>query len=404
MVAFHYPPAVGSSGVQRTLKFSNYLVDHGWHPAVLTVRPFAYRKTRPDQIAEISDKVSVIRTLALDASRHLAINGSYPSFLGRPDPWINWVLSALPAGLRYIRKTRPQAIWSTYPFASAHVIASLLHRLTGVPWIGDFRDLMVEDDYPENARMRQRYRRIEADVVRRAAKVVVTTPASLDILKQRYAQIAGDKWHCIRNGYDEESFAGAVAESRDPGSGRVNLVHSGILYPSERDPSHFFAALAELKGTGAIGAESLQVTLRSTGHDDFHARLLADYDVADIVKLAPGVAYRDAIAEMVGADGLLLFQASNCNHQIPAKLYEYFRAGKPILALTDPEGDTARTMQIVGAGTVVRLDDKDEIVRGLNAFIRGIEARNLAVAEPQAISRYSRRNQAAELAALLDGL
>ena len=52
-----------------------------------------------------------------------------------------------------------------------------------------------------------------------------------------------------------------------------------------------------------------------------------------------------ALAEQLAADGLLLFQAANCNHQIPAKLYEYLRAGRPILALTDAAGNTAATLR-----------------------------------------------------------
>jgi len=44
-----------------------------------------------------------------------------------------------------------------------------------------------------------------------------------------------------------------------------------------------------------------------------------------------------ATAVRMAADALLVMQASNCNAQIPAKIYEYLRAGKPILALTDPE-------------------------------------------------------------------
>ena len=34
MIAFHYPPASVSSGIQRTLKFSAYLPELGWEPSV----------------------------------------------------------------------------------------------------------------------------------------------------------------------------------------------------------------------------------------------------------------------------------------------------------------------------------------------------------------------------------
>ena len=47
----------------------------------------------------------------------------------------------------------------------------------------------------------------------------------------------------------------------------------------------------------------------------------------------PGGARRDGRR----ADALLVLQASNCNEQIPAKLYEYLRTGRPILC-TDRSG------------------------------------------------------------------
>ena len=64
--------------------------------------------------------------------------------------------------------------------------------------------------------------------------------------------------------------------------------------------------------------------------------------------MEPGVSFRNAVAEMLSADGLLIFQASNCNHQIPAKVYEYFRAKRPIFAMTDPKGDTASLLKSMG--------------------------------------------------------
>src|SRR5699024_9966127 len=65
------------------------------------------------------------------------------------------------------------------------------------------------------------------------------------------------------------------------------------------------------------------------------------YGLQDLVEVAPPISYRDAIAEMMGADVLLVFQGSNFNAQIPAKIYEYIRAQRPVLALLDPVGDTA---------------------------------------------------------------
>jgi hypothetical protein len=105
---------------------------------------------------------------------------------------------------------------------------------------------------------------------------------------------------------------------------------------------------------------------------------------------------------MMAADGLLIFQAASCNHQIPAKLYEYLRSGRPILALTDPAGDTAATMRECGANTIARLDDAGDIENRLQEFIGMLRARTASGVAPDVASRYPRRAQTANLAALFD--
>jgi hypothetical protein len=45
MLAFHYPPYFGSSGILRTLKFSKFLPENGWQCTVLTASPRAYPPT-----------------------------------------------------------------------------------------------------------------------------------------------------------------------------------------------------------------------------------------------------------------------------------------------------------------------------------------------------------------------
>ena len=74
-------------------------------------------------------------------------------------------------------------------------------------------------------------------------------------------------------------------------------------------------------------------------------------------------------AVVLEVDGLLILQASNCNQQIPAKLYEYVRARRPVLALTDPVGDTAATLRGAGLTSIARLDDAVSIAAAIPAFI-----------------------------------
>lgn len=406
LIAFHYPPLRGSSGIQRTLAFSRYLREYGWQPIVLTAHPRAYPNTGQDQLGDVPNDVPVYRPFALDASRHLAIRGAYPKLVALPDRWSSWCLGAIPSGLAILRRHRPDLLWSTYPIATAHLIGLCLHSLSGIPWVADFRDSMTESHYPPDATVRHVYRCIERSVVSHASRAVFTTPGALRMYAERYPQIPSTRWAVIANGYDEASFLEAEREPSAVPAGRspMVLVHSGILYPSERDPRAFFGAIAALRRDGRVSASTLQVILRATGFDDEYRPMLREARIDDIVRLEPSVGYRAALAEMLAADGLLLFQASNSNHQIPAKVYEYLRARRPIFAMVAPGGDTARVLAIAGIDTVVPLDSEPRIAEGLTRFIDAIPRDAAPLPSPDEILRHSRRSRSGELAALFETL
>src|SRR6185295_18814484 len=129
MVAFHYPPFSGGSGIHRTLKFTQYLPEFGWQPVVLTASRQAYRSQNGQRA--IPQGIEIARAFALDTKRHLSFRGKYLQSLALPDQWVSWWPAAVARGLSLIRRHRPKVIWSTYPIATAHLIGLTLHRLTG---------------------------------------------------------------------------------------------------------------------------------------------------------------------------------------------------------------------------------------------------------------------------------
>ncbi len=403
MIAFHYPPLRGSSGIQRTLKFSKYIPEFGWEPIVLTAHPWAYSSLGNDQVGEISNQVTY-RSFALDTSRHLSIMGRYPRFLSLPDRWVSWWLGAVPLGLYLIKKYRPDIIWSTYPIATAHLIGLSLCRLTGVPWVADLRDLMIDEGYPHDPLTRRIQQWIEKKTIVHCARAVLTTPGAIKDYEARFPQIPASRFCLIENGYDEESFvtAEATIAGGEGTNKQIVLVHSGVIYPSERDPIPFFEALAALYQQGLVSPTSLKVILRATGHDSYLLQLIDQYGIGGIVLLAPPISYQDALSEMLMADGLLVLQASNCNNQIPAKLYEYLRARRPILALTDPVGDTAVALTNMGINTIAPLDSKDGIMHELLHFLALIKENNAPIASMEKVLKNSRRSKSKELANLFD--
>lgn len=401
LVAFHFPPVRGSSGLQRTLKFARYLPEFGWQPQILSITPNAYEWRGDDQLKDIPDGVVVERAFGLDAARHLAIAGRYPGFLARPDRWASWQYDGVRRGLRMIRRYRPDVIWSTFPIPTAHKIGLELSKRSGLPWVADFRDSMTEENHPPDPEVRARLRRLESEVVHQCSRAVFTTPGTVQMYTERYPDIDASRWTLIPNGYDEENFTQAetaIGAGKGSSTDRKVLVHSGILYPSERDPRDFFSALRLLKSEGVVGATNLRIVLRATAHDDLYRPMLSDYDIDDIVELAPSIPYREALAEMLVSDGLLLFQATNSNHQVPAKLYEYFRAGRPILGLTDPVGDTAKTLRGAGVDTIAPLDDVQSIAALLRRFVEG---ERFPVVDRSAAEAHSRRGRTETLSKLL---
>jgi len=403
MIAFHYPPLRGSSGIQRTLKFSKYIPEFGWEPIVLTAHQRVYSSLGNDQVGEISNQVTY-RSFALDTSRHLSIMGRYPRFLSLPDRWASWWLGAVPLGLYLIKKYRPDIIWSTYPIATAHLIGLSLCRLTRIPWVADLRDPMTEEDYPRDPLTRRIQQWIEKKTIVHCARAVLTTPGAIKHYEARFPQIPASRFCLIENGYDEESFvtAEATIAGGEGTNKQIVLVHSGIIYPFERDPIPFFEALAALYQQGLVSPTSLKVILRATGNDSYLLQLIDQYGIGGIVLLAPLISYQDALSEMLMADGLLIFQASTCNNQIPAKLYEYLRARRPILALTDPVGDTAAALTSMGIDTIAPLDSKDGIMHKLLHFLALVKENNAPVASMEKVLKNSRRSKSKELANLFD--
>jgi len=395
-----------SSGIQRTLRFAQYLPEFNWEPVVLSAHPRVYPGVSPASLAEVPPHLQVRRAFALDTARHLSLRGAYPQWLALPDRWWSWWLGAVPAGLSLIRKVKPDVLWSTYPIATAHLIAYTLHRLTGIRWVADFRDPMVEPDYPSNRLERRAFEWIDCRTLKHCERAVFTAPGALRLYAERYPDILQSRLTIIENGYDESSFVGAEqsADAGRSGRGPLVLVHSGTVYPSERDPRPFFAALSELCGNGGIKRGELRVVLRATGSDDYLRGLIARYGIEGIVTLEPALPYRTALAEIIAADGLLVLQAANCNNQVPAKLYEYLRARRPILALTDPAGDTAAVLRNAGIDTIARLDSQEEISRLLVHFLELLRQQRAPVAGETTVVAASRRARTIELARVLDAV
>ena len=92
------------------------------------------------------------------------------------------------------------------------------------------------------------------------------------------------------------------------------------------------------------------------------------------------------------------------NGERPPKLYEYFRAGRPLFTVADPVGNTAEAAQAAGADAIADIRDAADIARRLESFLEGLRLGVVRGVAPEMAARNSRKARTAELAALLNSV
>jgi peptidoglycan/xylan/chitin deacetylase (PgdA/CDA1 family) len=405
IIPFHFPPQSASSGIQRSLSFAKNLPEYGWKPLILSAGSMAYEQKNTSQLNQLPEDTIIKRAYALDSKRHLGIAGRYPEIIALPDRWISWLFTAVPLGWYLIRRHKPEVLWSTFPISTAHLIGLSLHRLTGLPWVADFRDPMMQVDYPKSKRQRKMYQWIEAQTIRHCSKAVFTTHSALNAYQERFPHIALNKFLVIENGYDEDGFTQAELIQRpltDTSTHKIRLLHSGVLYTAGRDPSAFFEAIAALKSEKYLDSNNFEVILRAPGEEAHFMASINTFGLQDIIKIMPPIPYRDALAEMLAVEGLLLFQGTPFNRQIPAKIYEYFRARKPIFGLLDLTGDTAVVLNTAGFHDMATMNSTETITLALHSFIQKIRNGETHVAGDDIVAASSRKHRAYQLAEIFN--
>ena len=408
MVAFHYPPDLSSSGVLRTLKFTRYLPECGWNPVVLTVREHHYESTDAKLLQQIPREVQIRRTRAIDTKRILSIRGRYLKITTLPDRFIGWLPFAVREGLRAIRQERIKAIWSTSPLATSHLVAWSLKKLTGLPWVADFRDPWTEPEIASNPRapLFRLECYLEEQVVRRADRIVLTTSRLREELLGRHPKAAPEKAVVIPNGYDEEDFL-TVNGQPDRGS-PVRITHSGLVDELYRSPRSFLKAIAQLMSRGALKHGDVRVDFLGGGNyvqSPAFRSLVAEFGLEKEVHVLPRVGYAASLEHQAQSHLLLLLQCGDDTRTlIPAKAFEYLRIGRPILALVPPSA-SAELFERVRGAKVVHPNDEEGIQGAILELVGAArEGRWESDVDRLALGEYSRRQLTGKLAQVFDSV
>jgi glycosyltransferase involved in cell wall biosynthesis len=405
MITFHYPPSNTSSGGLRPLKLGKYLRELGWDSSVLTVPPECHASTDPALLQQVPAGVAVHRAFCVDAKVAFSIRGKYPGFAVVPDRYLSWLPFGVRRAVRLLHEEGADAIYSTSPPPTAHLIALLAKRITKRPWVADFRDPWVETEGSEvHGRVRQAVElRLERSVVTRADRVLVTTPELGELLSTRYGRAVSGKIDVVYNGYDEEDFTELRPAAGD--SERFTVVHAGLLHPYYRNPAPVLQAVRECLERRWLPATALFdfVGVGEAAARARLARMAQEMGVQAVVRATERVPYREALARLSAASVLLLLQGGDDTHMlIPAKAFEYLRTGRLIVALTPEASATARLAREFSGSFVAPPDDPMAIARQLAAAYETWSNGTRTVDRvAEGLARYSRRAAAGDLARVL---
>ena len=236
VIANPYPP-MASAGTTRVVRFLRHLPEHGWEPTVLAARASGPAAVPPG-VRVVRAPVPWPRRLLGGGPRSSRIN----SWACVPDPYVGWVGPAVWKGRELLRGERFDAVLSSSPRPSVHLVAATLARLTGLPWLADYRDPWSTYQFRKfpTAAHEAANARLETWALRRAAAVTAVNRPILDDLVARHPWLAG-RAHVLPNGFDRAE----TPEDVSLGEG-FWLVHTGRLYGREQQVSAFLTALAAL--------------------------------------------------------------------------------------------------------------------------------------------------------------
>ena len=409
-IAFHFPPEASSSGVLRTLKYVRYLEDYGWRVTVIAPKADAYSIIDQRLQEQVPRSSRVVRTSWINTKKRFALFGAYPSLVALPDQWIGWLPWAVAAGRRVLRNDPADVIYSTSPHATAHLVAFILARSSKVPWVADFRDPWFEDPPEPGAPSGRLYmsinRLLEKRVMESCTHVVTSTTHLRDSLRTQYSHLCRDKITAISNGYDEADFAAVAPASRGE---RFVIVHAGSINADFRDPRPLFRALRRLTDKGKLDRSRIELRFIGAGpyaESDAIRTALAEADLAQQVQFVPRIPFGEALRELEAAGLLLLLQASaDTVGLVPAKLYEYLRAQRPVLAMVYP-GATAEVLAITGGGWAVDPRDDAATDEAIAVAYSAWKLDRLQTysADLHALRKFDRRALTGHLAKLFDQL
>jgi len=354
IISFYFPPANTPATVHADWFFS-FVPEHG--VATSAIASSVYFPMKVDREAPSDDiiRVPITRTEGFWRRLYreeLRIQGK----CGVWEPGFLWSELAFRAASRRHRRERFTAMVSVSPPVTSHWAAyRLKRRFPYLKWIADFQDPLLGNPFRLGGpTVRSLERRLERAIFVNADCVSANTDTVQAMWQERYPELR-DKFIVSWGGYDPRE---TIAARPLPERCKPVISHVGVMY-QQRVPNLLFDSLGRLRKRGKLGDSDLVVELVGSGDlTGVNNREQFEWlQTEGIVSVrSDHISRAKALATSAEADYLLLLDLSGTHHtklQVPSKLFDYVRIGRPILAFTPHDSPTERILTRSGAPCVV---------------------------------------------------
>ncbi len=424
IITYYWPPT-GGAGVQRWLKFSKYFREFGWEPVIYTPSNPDFPINDETLLKDVLPNIEIIKTEITEpynAYRKLmgkkktdAVNQGFLSeskenkLLKKIMIWVRgnffipdarkfWIKPSVKYLSEYIQKNKIDAVISTGPPHSMHLIALGLKQKFNIPWIADFRDPWTQIDFYNQLQLTKladnKHKKLEKQVLQTANKVVTVSSNwanDLQLLSSRPINV-------ITNGFDEDDFK---INDNEPLLAGFLLHHIGALN-KDRNPHVLWKVLGDICKANAEFKKELK--LKFTGKTDIDVfESLKKNGILENSEKTGYMAHSEVVKLLVKSPILLLplNDTPNVLGIVPGKLFEYLAAKRPIFAIGNLNGDSAKIIKDANAGIMVDFKDEENTKRNILELYKQYKQNTLQI-NSLSILKYSRKSCAESYTGLLN--
>ena len=415
IITYYWPPA-GGSGVQRWLKFVKYLRDFNIEPVVYTVDNPSYPILDKSLESEIPKDLEILKQHIFEPNSILSFFGnkkkkesagflnSNPTFFGKivlfiranyfiPDARKFWIKPSVKFLSNYLKNNEIEAMITTGPPHSMHVIGLALKEKFEVKWISDFRDPWTEIDYfqqlPLTKKAKKKHFQLEQEVLINSDMVVVVG----ETMKEKFLKHT-KRIEVLTNGFD--TIETSLTQELDE---KFSITHVGLMN-SDRNPTILWEVLDEISNQNIDFKNDLRIKLIGK-IDDTVIQDIQVFNPKNILRI-PYLEHEEVRKYQASSQILLLSinRVPSAKGIITGKIFEYLQAKRPILGIGPEDGDAAAILKKTNAGKIVGFDHKNELKATILKLYKDFKEEKLVVKSIN-IEQYHRKNITSQLAEVI---